>query len=261
VIKRFRNLIHSKRIEALLSLKRFMGIQTTMVRLPSGGSLKIRNIDKIGIDILKGHFEPTVMNVLISSLKEGMTVLDIGANIGYYTVLMALKVGGSGRVIAFEPNPLLYENLKLNIELNGLNNVLALPIALSDSKGESQFFFPPEGQEGHGSLKKNSTFTEARTGNVSTDRLDEVLSRLEIMKVDLIKIDVEGAELLVIRGANELLTGWPKPVIFFESAENLCSSFGFRVFDVLSEIASFGYLLKQVDYGNWMAVQKQEALQ
>jgi FkbM family methyltransferase len=256
MIRQVRHVLNSKRIDVLLFFKKLLGIKTTLIHLPSGEFFKIRNIDRIGVEILKGHFEPALRSVLVSKLKHGMTVLDIGANIGYYTVLMASRIGESGRVIAFEPNPVVYEELKSNIELNRLSNALVLPIALSDSSGDSQFYFPHEGQEGHGGLRKNNSFTEARIENVSTDRLDEVLLRLSIKKVDLIKIDVEGAELLVIRGANGLLTGRSKPIIFFESAENQCASFGFRVFDVLSSIASFGYFLEQIDYGNWMAVPK-----
>lgn len=259
MIKSIFKVFNSKRIDMLLLFKRFMGIKYTLFHLKSGEYFKIRNIDKVGIEVLKNTFELTLANALLSKLKKGMTVLDIGANIGYYTVLMANRVGDSGRVIAFEPNPVVYDELKANIELNRFKNVEIMNIALSNTTGESVFFFPAEGREAHGSMRSNNTFTSTRIEYVKTDRLDDVLIWCGINKVDLIKMDVEGAELLVMRGANDLLTGKLKPIIFFECAENQCSSFGFRVFDVLSEIVSFGYFIEQIDFGNWIAVPKQES--
>jgi len=258
MINKLLAIFNSKRIDILLYLKRLLGIKCTTFYLKPHGSFKIRNIDKLGLAILKGNFEIGIKSTLISNLKEGMTVLDIGANIGYYTVLMAYYVGKAGRVIAFEPNPVIFSELNDNVALNGFDNVQTLNIALTDTTGHSKFFFPSEGQEAHGSLMKNRTFTEDSIENVNTDRLDEVLLRLNINKVDLIKIDVEGAELLVIRGAKTLLCGESKPIILFECAENQCASFGFRVFDVLREIAALGYVIEQVDYGNWVAIPKQE---
>jgi len=261
MIKKLIAFLNAKRIDTLFFFKRCFGIKYTLFHFESGEAFKVRNIDKLGVSIYGDNFEVVLKNALLSKLRTGMTVLDIGANIGYYTVLMASRVGKNGRVIAFEPNPAIYNELNDNIALNGFNNVQTLHMALADTTGYSKFFFPSEGQEAHGSLARNCTFAESRIESVITDRLDEVLLRLNINKVDLIKMDVEGAELLVIRGAKNVLGGQSKPIILFECAENQCVSFGFKVFDVLSEIAAFGYVIEQVDYGNWVAIPKQEMAQ
>ena len=150
--------LRSKIIDWSLCLKHVLGIRTTLLRLQSGEHMQIRNSDIVGRLILKGRYEPALRNVLVSQVRAGMTVLDVGANIGYYTVQLANMVGACGRVLAFEPNPVLCDELKCNIDLNHFTNTLVFPFALSDSFGESSFYLPADGLEAHGSLKMNSTF-------------------------------------------------------------------------------------------------------
>ena len=241
-------------IDLILYFKKLIGIDHTILTLDSGEFLRIRNIDMIGISLLKGQqFESVTREAIMSRVHDGMTVLDIGANIGYYTVQMAHKVGDKGNIIAFEPNPVMMAELQSSVRLNKFTNVITEQVALSDSKGTAEFCIPETGKESHGSLKQNITFTTRNQFNVQTDRLDDVLRRLNISKVDFIKIDVEGAEMLVFNGASNLLSGQYKPCIIFESAEHLCKPFGFRVFDVLSYLNAYGYSIEQFEYGMWLA--------
>ena len=152
MIKKLIAFFNARRIDVLFFFKRCIGIKYTLFYLESGEAFKVRNIDRLGTAIYNGNFELVLKNALLSKLRTGMTVLDIGANIGYYTVLMASRVGKNGRVIAFEPNPVIYNELIDNIALNGFNNVQTLHMALADTTGYSKFFFPSEGQEAHGSL-------------------------------------------------------------------------------------------------------------
>lgn len=238
-----------------LKAKNALGFRTTIFKLKSGQVFRIRNIDKIGIQLFNDEsFERTVRDAILSKVAEGMTVVDIGANIGYYSVLMAGKVGPGGRVIAFEPNPSVFEELKANVKLNDFANVESENIAIADQNGVQRFFMPLTGSEAHGSLRQNETFAAAQSIDVKTERLDDVLERLKVQAVDLIKIDVEGAEMAIFEGAGKLLGSDRKPTIVFECAENLCKAFGHRVYDVLSYLHSFGYSLEEVYWGIWLAV-------
>ena len=222
--------------------------------LDSGERLRIRNYDLIGKQLIKnGVFEKRTCDEIMSRVKKRMTVLDVGANIGYYTVLMASRVGPSGRVVAFEPNPRMVDELRYNIELNNFSNVSIQRIALSDVSGSAILFLPEAGNEGFGSMRQNKNFEASQEISIKTEKLDDVLEGLEIEAVDFAKIDVEGAERLVFRGAKKLLSGKLKPTIVFECSENLTYAFGNRVYDVLSDLVALGYSVKEIDWGVWAA--------
>ncbi|MBX2895004.1 MAG: FkbM family methyltransferase [Cyclobacteriaceae bacterium] len=242
-------------IKFFLSVKTFVGIRSTVFKLKSGEFLKIRNMDKLGLTLINGEsFEDEAREFIMNNVKEGMVVLDIGANIGYYTIKISSIVGATGKVLAFEPNPAMIEELRDNTELNKVNNVKIFPVALSDKRGELPFCLPQKGNEAHGSLKQNRTFKSVETINVPAITLDELLEKENINKVDFIKIDVEGGEYEVLRGASKLLSSKHKPVIIFESVEYLIKPFGHKVFDVLKLVADNGYEIEAIDFGgNWVA--------
>jgi FkbM family methyltransferase len=127
-----------------------------------------------------------------------MTVMDVGANWGLYSLLISRAVGPSGKVYAFEPVPEIFARLKEHIALNNATNVIPVPIALSDEKGTAKMSV----KGGGSSLfrRVSDEFVE-----VQVERLDDFVEREKIERVDAIKIDVEGAELKVIRGADKTL--------------------------------------------------------
>lgn len=246
-------------MKLVLNFKSFIGINTSKFKLKSGEKFIIRNIDILGLELINGEsFEESTKDLIMNTVKKGMVVLDIGANIGYYTVKMATIVGEHGRVLAFEPNPLMVEELKTNIELNKFNNVQIFPLALSDKSGSLIFYNPQKGKEAHGSLRQNKTFNYDNTREVKAERLDDVLRNAGVDRVDFIKIDVEGAEYEVLAGAKELLLSDNKPIIIFETAENLCYAFEHKVFDVLKLVSDYGYEIENIDWGNWIARPKKK---
>lgn len=135
-------------------------------------------------------------------LKPGMTFIDVGANIGYYTALGALLVGTQGRVVAFEPSAYAFEKLSSMAAKSGLTQVTTIHAGLSDAAGSLKLYL------GVGS--NNHTPTMVARGNTSETtvrvvRLDEEAARLGIERIDLIKIDVQGYESKVLAGATRLL--------------------------------------------------------
>jgi FkbM family methyltransferase len=244
----------------ILSTKRLLGIQYSVLKISPTVKIRVRNIDILLKGLLLDDFETVVQKTIMDRVRPGMVVLDIGANIGFYTVKIADAVGDKGCVIAFEPNPNMIKELNYNINLNGFHNVIVEEIALSDTPGLLNFYFPVEGTEAHGSLHTNPTFEHQKVAKVKADTLDQVISRLNLGDIDLIKVDVEGAEKQVFEGATQLLSGKHKPAIIFECAEGLCSAFGHNVYDVLRKLSDFGYRLIELDWGDWLAIPNEQTI-
>jgi len=149
----------------------------------------------------------------MNTLKEGMNVVDIGAYIGAYTVLVAEKVGKNGKVIAIEPEPQNYEQLLKNIKLNNFHNVTPIKIALTDHEGFEKIYL-------HSLLGCHSLiFQENKDSylNIPVKRLDKLLEELNLKRVDIIKIDTEGAEIPILKGAEKTLKANPNIKIIVAS--------------------------------------------
>jgi FkbM family methyltransferase len=145
-----------------------------------------------------GVYEARETEIIKKYLREGMTFVDAGANVGYYTLLAASKVGEGGRVIAFEPSPYALERLLRTIESNCLTQVKTLPYALSDKSGEATLYAPVA--KGH-----HSPTMIACEGvypiSIRAQTLDEFMDANAVDRVDVLKVDVEGFEPNVINGA------------------------------------------------------------
>jgi FkbM family methyltransferase len=145
-----------------------------------------------------------------------MNVLDIGAHHGLYTLLASRKVGPSGRVMAFEPSPREYGILIRHLRLNGCLNVQTWQCALGSRNGKAELFLV-EGQEtGCNSLRPPKVSEPTRSISVPVLTLDSCLQREKMETVHFIKLDVEGAEIEVLRGAEQLLARQPRPVLLCE---------------------------------------------
>jgi len=142
-------------------------------------------------------------------LKEGMNVIDVGAHIGTYTILAAEKIGKNGKIVAIEPEPQNYERLLENIKLNNLQNVVPIKIALTDHNGFEKLYLSSS------SVCHSLIFKENKESyiNVSVKILDKLLEELNLKRVDIIKIDAEGAEIPILKGAEKTLKANPNTKI------------------------------------------------
>jgi len=146
--------------------------------------------------------EPEVESVF--KPKLGWTVLDIGAHVGYYTVKASKKVGSDGRVICAEAYSGNYELLIKNLEINSCLNVMAINKAITNYDGSTQIFFGSD--SGHNTLIEKSVFVTTESEDVDAITLDTLFIQQQIDFVDLAKIDIEGNELNLLKGANQILT-------------------------------------------------------
>jgi len=138
-----------------------------------------------------------------SQIKPSMTVLDVGAHIGTFTLLASKKVGNSGRVIAVEAEAGNFNQLKKNLELNAIKNVVPVNIALSDLNGRKDFFIA-KGSGCH-SFFTNPGQEVVDKIKIKVKSLDSLMEEMHLEKIDLLKIDTEGAELEILRGARRTL--------------------------------------------------------
>jgi len=147
--------------------------------------------------------EPGVEKILNENLSEGETFVDIGAYIGYYSILARNIVGEQGKVISFEPNPESYKMLKKNITLNGYENIIAENIALSDEEGFLKLFIGKYTDDSS-SLFLAEEVNEGRYVMVKTMTFDRYCEDQEIGP-SFIKIDAEGAEYKILRGMQKVI--------------------------------------------------------
>jgi len=173
----------------------------------------------VGQRIALEKYEPYLTELMLSKIKVGDVVLDIGANIGYYAVLFADKVGKKGKVIAIEPDPINFEILQKNIKENKLFNVVAVQAAAGNENKKMKIFESKENFGDHRmweeTLRPAGTSLDREAKPVFCRKLDDLLKELEYQKIDFIKMDVQGFESLVIEGGEKIIEK-NKPTIFFE---------------------------------------------
>jgi len=179
---------------------------------------------------------------LNSVTKEGMNAIDVGANIGISSVVIAKKIGKRGRLCSFEPVPEYFDALKENISSNGLENVEVYELAVTDQVGRANFY-----QKG---LSSGIIFEEgAQKSEVSTTTVDRFLAEEKLERVDLINIDCEGSELLVLKGAKETLRK-NKVKIFCEVHHDFLERLGQSVGDIIEYLQGLGFKVQSVSLDN-----------
>ena len=195
----------------------------------------------------EGTREPGTSQALKKLCKRGHVVFDIGANIGSHSLPIASYVGEEGKIYAFEPVPWAINKLMRNLELNKFNNLVVESIALSDvSENEVNMDFrasfkigSESGVDRDGKIG-SGWWSECDHIKVRMDTLDSYVSSHQISRLDLIKLDVDGFEGKVIRGALETLKRF-QPVLIMEIAPAWTEMRGDDMTDILHEIEQLGY--------------------
>jgi|ERR1700722_1947287 len=159
-----------------------------------------------------GSYEPAKHALIRKHLRPGMTFIDVGANKGDFTLLAARLAGSSGRVISIEPEPDNHSILQRSIALNNYSNIRVLQIALSDRDGTSNLQIGSTS----GAHTLSPEFNGLRTIAVPTRTLDGIVAEQGLRAVDMLKIDVQGLELAVLRGAAETLRANPRIVVLLD---------------------------------------------
>lgn len=211
----------------------------------SGQIFYAHTLDRlIALFLLKfGMWEKGEVNVFKKTIQEGWIVLDIGANIGYPSLLLSKLVGKSGKVIAFEPDKDNLQILRKNIKANNIQNIKVVPMAVSDHTGDGTLFVSDSHSGDHRIY--NPTGEERKTQNIKTISLDDYSKSNN--KINFIQMDVEGAEELVFKGMKRMLAKNKKINILMEFWPEGLREIGSSPVDFLKMIKSLGFKLNYID--------------
>lgn len=181
-----------------------------------------------------------------NNLAQGGIYVDIGANIGTLSIAAAQTVGEKGTLISVEPNPRIYQYLTKNLMLNGITNCQTVQMAVGEAEGETYFSNDPRLDDVNHVVKNASN----NVLTVKMTTLDALTAHLP--RIDLLKIDVEGYELFVLRGGKNALN--KTQILFFESWETPFKANGYSCQDLFKEIKQYGFKIKRRIDGQWVEI-------
>ena len=179
--------------------------------------------------------DPGITDYLSRHVSEGDVCVDVGAFVGYYTLLFANLVGASGKVIAFEPDVENFSVLEANVKLNKLHNVNLNQMAVSNDSGKGSLYRCNVHDAGHTTFPHEDCASEPVV--IDTIKLDDI----PLERVDLLKIDVQGSDLAVLQGAVDLLARNPQITLMVEYEPYLLLAAGYDPSELLSFLTQSGF--------------------
>ena len=208
----------------------------------------------------RGMYEEQVVGKLASLLKPGMTFLDVGANIGLHTTVAAHRVGPTGRVLAIEPQQGPLNLLQQNIALNGLKNVTVVKCGLGATEGTMELFQLSKTNSGMATLAASAREHAVGSETVDVKRLTTIAAQTGIDKIDAVKIDVEGAEMEVLLGADDFLSHHRPAFMLIECVDKYLARFGASSAGLVEYLRNRGYDITALHRGRWEPVQSADGL-
>lgn len=191
-----------------------------------------------------GVFDEAGINFIKNNLKKDDVFMDIGANIGCYTLIAAKLVGSGGKVYSFEPVSDVYERLRLNISLNRFKNVTAEKKAVSETKGQLKLYVSSAGNTGMSGIFHHDS-ESGKTENVEAVTLDEYITAHGIKRLDVVKIDIEGSELYALKGMEKTLAEL-KPILIVEISNGVLENSPIKSTDIINFLESRSYIRKAI---------------
>jgi FkbM family methyltransferase len=191
-----------------------------------------------------GNFEVKETCYVKRTVERGWVCLDVGGCFGWYTLLFAELAGPDGLVHVFEPVPDNRECLVENIALNGCSNVTVHPYALGEKLALTTIYVPEGGVSG--SLRAHGSAVNCKAIDVQVSTLDDFMQASSFKRLDFIKADIEGAELLMLKGGINVLMRF-KPMLMLEVQARSTCLFGYDPKDLFRFMQELGYAIYWVD--------------
>lgn len=209
------------------------------------------------LELLTQRHEPESYAIMRQAVQRGMTVLDVGAHVGYYTRLFSQQTGTTGRVFAFEPHPRNFQVLQSNLQTYA--NVQALQVAVGEQESTAQLhdylMMSASGSLNYDERLRNTQQAQVATGDVAprlanfqpqtysvrVARLDDLLAQQGVEQVDFIKMDIEGAEMGALRGAQATIARSPRLSLVMEYNPLGLQAFGVDPVRAIDEILAMGF--------------------
>lgn len=221
------------------------------IRLPFG-AWWLAEHSALDHELMSGGFEKAELEFVTGFLKPGMIVLDIGAHHGLYTLLSSKLVGPGGKVVAFEPSPRERKRLQRHLALNRIRNVTVESVAVGAVASEADLYLAEGADDWCNSLRRPAE-SVGRTVRVQVRTLADVSRELGLTKIDFIKLDVEGAELDALKGAEALFSGAHRPVILAEVYDIRTRPFGYEAREIVKFLSDLKY--------HWFALSESGSLE
>lgn len=239
-----------KYLAVIRRVRRYLPFLPVLLRLPFG-VWWVAQRGALDHELTSGNFEGAELKFAQRFLKPGMTVLDVGAHHGLYTLLASKSVGSTGTVIAIEPSPRERKRLIKNLKINRMKNVAIQKCALGAKSGEAKLYLTDSLNNWCNSLRQPTNTVEAV--NVPVRPLDELISELKLTRIDFIKLDIEGGELDALAGAQQMLRLPGRPVILIEVQDIRTAPWGHKGVDVIRFLQDLNYV--------WMTITPDGSLQ
>lgn len=221
---------------------------TTRTCFYNGISFNVDISEYNGHGVYFGLTEPATQK-LYSLIKPGMIVYDIGANIGVITLNVAKKILQQGKIFSFEPSPYNFKCAQANIDRNNFSNITLLNLGLGNKKTTAFLYNVNTNNRGMQRILQSEPNKEIEKTQVQIDTLDNTTQALSMPAPSLIKIDVEGFELKVLKGANHIINEY-KPLLFIELDDNNLREQGNTAGELVKFLMQKGYTITNATNGN-----------
>jgi FkbM family methyltransferase len=221
-----------------------------VARLDTGPWIRVSGVADMEWRTLEGRevAEDRTAALFGRLLRPGQLVLDVGANVGYYALSAAMRVGPGGRVVAFEPGPAAAARLRENAALNGLANLQVIEAAVAERPGTLRFHLSDDSE---GASLFDPGVEAVGSVEVPVTTLDDFVKQASLPRVDLLKIDAEGAEVGILRGGRRLLAGPEAPVVIIEANPVTLAAAGQSVAVLRAELEGYGYAITVIEGMPW----------
>lgn len=222
-----------------------------VANLRSGARISITLNDHLQLLLYYfGTFEPRSLQLMKEFLRPGATVIDVGANIGFYTIEAAAAVRANGLVIAIEASPSLAKIIDFQLKDNHVSNVTLIPNAVGESEGVARLTLPTAGNHGMFTLGNvEGTFS----ADVPVRTIDDIVKQTGVKSVDFIKMDIEGSEFSALKGAIETIKNFHPPILI-ELNEVALRGCGASSRQVKALLQSLGYSGSVVGQSNQISL-------
>ena len=220
-------------------------LQKVRYEIEPGVAFMVEPKDVIEVGLLAtGTWDEDIWDWIKGYLQPGRVMIDVGAHIGTMTLRGAKAVGETGKVLAVEPNPDTVAKLQANIAASHARNIIVEPVAAGSKPGELELFIGSKINSGTSSLSKENAEEHgahnAQSVKVPIQRLDDLVEKAGLTRIDIIKVDVEGAETQVLTGGMESIKKY-HPVLVLETVDAMLKNMGSSLAELEALLQSLGY--------------------
>jgi FkbM family methyltransferase len=234
--------LKEKRLKKVFLKAKELNKPSILIRY-NGIKLNLNIKSKFSEILVHGPFELEEQCFLKYFLKRNGVFIDVGSNIGLFSLIASKRVGKKGKVYSFEPTPETFKWLQLNISVNRIKNIYASNIAVSNNSGKQEFKISGDGYDAWNSFGIPSEGKVIEKIQVNTITFDDFICLNNLERIDLIKIDVEGWEINVLKGGKKYFNKCTSAAILIEFTDINLQNAGFSSTELYNLLISYGYKL------------------